>query len=215
MRGTSTTRISLLEALGDQRGDDEAWGEFVRVYGPAVVDWCRARRLQHHDALDVTQEVLLRFWRASKQFRYDPRGRFRSYLEQVARSALARWAEQAGEPHDQATRSLLESFPDREDLLTRLSEAYDTELLAIAMAEVKSRVKPRTWRAFELLAIDRQSGAEVAAALGMEAGTAYVARWNVQRMIRATMLRLEGGVGGADTIDAPTAAAHEAPRSRA
>lgn len=202
MRGTSTTRISLLEALGHPRGDDEAWGEFVRVYGPAVVDWCRARRLQHHDALDVTQEVLLRFWRASKQFRYDPRGRFRSYLEQVARSALVRWAEQGGEPHDQATRSLLEKIPEREDLLARLAEAYDTELLAVAMAEVRARVKPHTWQAFQMLAIDRQRGAEVAAALGMEASTVYVARWNVQRMIRETIDRLEGP-SPAGIADAP------------
>ncbi len=216
MHGTSTTRISLLEVLRDQAGNEAAWGEFVRIYGPAVVDWCRARGLQHHDALDVTQEALLRFWRASKQFRYDPRGRFRSYLEQVARSALARWAEQGRDSHDQATRPLFESIPDREDLLARLAEAYDTELLAVAMAEVQARVKPRTWQAFQMLAIDRQRGAEVAAALGMEVSTVYVARWNVQRMIRETIDRLEGGAGGgADTIDSPAAAAPRAPRSRA
>ena len=109
MHGTSTTRISLLQILRDKRGDDEAWGEFVRVYGPAVAEWCRERGLQHDDALDVTQDVLIRFWQTSKQFSYNPRGRFRSYLEQVARSALVRWAEQAGAAHDQATRSLLDT----------------------------------------------------------------------------------------------------------
>lgn len=142
MNGTSTTRISLLNVLRDEPDDDAAWGEFVRVYGPAVVTWCRERGLQHDDALDVTQDVLLRFWRTSKQFDYNPRGRFRNYLEQVARSALVRWTEQAGGPHDQATRSLLEKIPEREDLLARLAEAYDTELIAFAMAEVKTRVRP-------------------------------------------------------------------------
>lgn len=191
MRGTSTTRISLLEILRDQREDAAAWGEFVRVYGPAVAEWCRKRGLQHDDALDVTQDVLLRFWRTSKQFNYDPRGRFRSYLEQIARSALIRWKEQAGDPHDQAPRSLLESIPEREDLLARLAEAYDTELLAIAMADVEKRVKPRTWRAFQMLAIEHRSGTDVAAALKIDANAAYVARWNVQRMIRAAIDRLE------------------------
>ncbi len=191
MNGTSTTRISLLEVLRDQRGDDAAWGEFVRVYGPAVVTWCRERGLQHDDALEVTQDVLLRFWQTSKQFAYNPRGRFRSYLEQVARSALARWAEQAGDLHDQATRSLLEKTPEREDLLARLAEAYDTELLAIAMAEVEQRVKPHTWRAFQMLAIEHRSGADVAAELKIDANHAYVTRWNVQRMIRAVIDRLE------------------------
>ena len=192
MHGTSTTRISLLQSLRDKRGDAEAWGEFVRVYGPAVAEWCRERGLQHDDALDVTQDVLIRFWQTSKQFSYNPRGRFRSYLEQVARSALVRWAEQSGAPHDPATRSLLEKIPEREDLLARLAEAYDTELVAFAMAEVKTRVRPHTWQAFELLALEHRSGADVAATLNIEANHAYVARWNVQRMIRAVIDRLEG-----------------------
>jgi RNA polymerase sigma-70 factor (ECF subfamily) len=198
MNGTSTTRISLLQILHERRGDDDSWGEFVRVYGPAVAEWCRARGLQHADALDVTQDVLIRFWQTSKQFNYNPRGRFRSYLEQVARSALVRWAEQEGDPHDQATRSLLERTPEREDLLARLAEAFDTELLAIAMAEVEQRVKPLTWRAFQMLAIEHRSGADVAAELKIETNHAYVARWNVQRMIRAVIDRLEGAGDGGD-----------------
>ncbi len=192
MNGTSTTRVSLLEVLRDHREDNDAWGEFVRVYGPAVAEWCRKRGLQHDDALDVTQDVLLRFWRTSKQFHYNPRGRFRSYLEQVARSALVRWAEQAGAPHGQATRSLLEKIPEREDLLARLAEAYDTELVAIAMAEVKTRVRPHTWQAFELLALEHRSGADVAPTHNIEINTAYVARRKVQRMIREIVDRIEG-----------------------
>jgi RNA polymerase sigma-70 factor (ECF subfamily) len=181
-----------MEVLRDEAADTAAWGEFVRIYGPPVVAWCRERGLQHDDALDVTQDVLLRFWRASKQFDYDSRGRFRSYLEQVARSALVSWAEKAEAAHDQATRSLLEKIPDREGLLARLGEAYDTELVAIAMAEVKTRVRPHTWQAFELLAIERRSGADVAATLNIEVNTAYVARRKVQRMIREIVDRIEG-----------------------
>jgi len=192
MQGTSTTRVSLLEVLRDEAADTAAWGEFVRIYGPPVVAWCRERGLQHDDALDVTQDVLLRFWKTSKQFHYNPRGRFRSYLEQVARSALVSWAEKAEAAHDQGTRSLLEKIPDREGLLARLGEAYDTELVAIAMAEVKTRVRPHTWQAFELLAIERHSGAEVAAMLNIEVNTAYVARRKVQRMIREIVDRIEG-----------------------
>ena len=192
MEGTSTTRVSLMEVLRDEAADTAAWGEFVRIYGPPVVAWCRDRGLQHDDALDVTQDVLLRFWKASKQFDYDSRGRFRSYLEQVARSALVSWAEKAAAAHDQATRSILEKIPDREGLLARLGEAYDTELVAIAMAEVKTRVRPHTWQAFELLAIERRSGADVAATLNIEVNTAYVARRKVQRMIREIVDRIEG-----------------------
>jgi len=190
MNGAATTRVSLLEAL--RSGDDTgaAWEEFVRVYGPAVMQWCRVRRLQHEDALDVTQEVLVRFWRAARQFHYDPRGSFRNYLEKVARSAIIRWIDQRGAIPAADSPSILTETPDREDLLDRLSRAYDAELLASAMAAVEKRVKPHTWQAFRLLALEHCSGAEVAAALDMEANAAYVARWKVQRLIRETFDRL-------------------------
>ena len=79
-----------------------------------------------------------------------------------------------------------------DEALARLAEAYDTELLAIALAEVEQRVRPHTWRAFQMLAIEHRSGADVAAELKIDANAAYVARWNVQRMIRAVIDRLEG-----------------------
>lgn len=190
MNGAATTRLSLLDVLRTDPSDEAAWGEFVRIYGQPIMRWCRVRGLQHDDAIDVTQDVLVRFWRAAKQFHYDPRGRFRSYLEQVARSALVRWAEQRRTLPRIADRSSLAEAPAREDLLARLADACDAERLAIAMETVERRVKPHTWQAFRLLALENRSGAEVAAALDMEANAAYVARWKVQRMIRETFDRL-------------------------
>jgi len=55
----------------------------------------------------------------------------------------------------------LESLPAREDLIARIEQARDTELLDLAMREVRGRVKPHTWQAFHLLAIERRSGEEV------------------------------------------------------
>ena len=60
------------------------------------------------------------------------------------------------------------------------------------MREVETRVQPHTWQAFRMLAIEGRSGSEVAALLGMEVSTAYVARSKVQRMIRAAAERLGG-----------------------
>ena len=87
----------------------------------------------------------------------------------------------------------------REDLIARIEKAYDTELLGLAMEEVKARVKPHTWQAFHLLAIERLSGADVAARLAIDQNLAYAARKNVQQMIRDAITRLEGG--GGDTAE--------------
>ena len=88
---------------------------------------------------------------------------------------------------------MLDSLPAREDLFARIEQAYDTELLALAMQDVRPRVSPHTWRAFEMLAMERRRGRAVADSLGISVDSAYAARHNVQKMIRETVARLEGG----------------------
>jgi RNA polymerase sigma factor (sigma-70 family) len=196
MHTEPATRASLLGRLHDAADNADAWAEFVRVYGGHVIRWCRSRGLQEADADDVAQDVLVRFWRQAARFRYDPRQRFRGYLRQIVTSALSDWsARRPGDRPAAATAGLdlLDSQPAREDLAARIEQAYDTELLDLAMREVESRVKPHTWEAFRLLAIEQRSGAEVATLLGIDPGLAYVARRNVQRMIREAIARLEGG----------------------
>ncbi len=198
-RSSLLTRASLLLRLHDAPDDASAWEEFVRIYGRHVVRWCRRYGLQEDDAQDVAQDVLVRFWRHAEGFEYDPSRRFRGYLRRIVTSAVSdrsrrRKAEPLGQLED--VHELLDSLPAREDLIARIEAAYDTELVAVAMREVQARVKPHTWRAFELLAMHGLSGAAVADELGMEVNTAYVARKKVQRMIRETLTELEVRLGG-------------------
>lgn len=191
------TRGSLLKRLGEESDVSGAWGEFVRIYGDQVIRWCRGCGLQDADAADVAQDVLVRFWKQAAKFTHDPSRRFRGYLRQILTSALADWSARRGEKPcaDEAGLAAIESLPARDDLIARIEQAYDTELLELAMREVESRVKPHTWQAFQLLAIERLPGEEVARRLGIDASLAYVARRNVQRMIREVVDRLEGGAG--------------------
>lgn len=188
------TRGSLLRRLRDTPDNAEAWAEFVRIYGDQVIHWCRAFGLQEADAADVTQEVLVRFWKQAARFTYDPGRRFRAYLRQIVVSALAEWSARRGvrPATGEAGLAALDSVPARDDLVARIEQAYDAELLDLAMQEVEVRVKPHTWQAFRLLAIEQLPGAEVARRLAIPPSLAYAARRNVQKMIRETVERLEG-----------------------
>jgi RNA polymerase sigma factor (sigma-70 family) len=193
--GSLSTRGSLLGRLRQEGESAAAWEEFVRIYSPQVLRWCRGYGLQENDAADLCQDVLVRFWKQAATFDYDPARRFRGYLRQILASALSGWSAKRSEkplgtPEQEA---LLDSLPAREDLLARIEEAYDTELLALAMRDVQPRVSPHTWRAFEMLALEHRRGKDVAEALGISVDLAYAARHNVQKMIRETVARLEGG----------------------
>lgn len=196
-----TTRVSLFQHIHDSPGEPRVWSEFVTLYGPSVVHWCRRHGLQDSDAQDVAQDVLVRFWRQAAGFRYDPSKRFRSYLRRMVFTAVADWgrARKAERIADDpgAVDAVLESLPAREELADAISSAYRTELLSAAMADVERRVKPSTWAAFRMLAIERRSGRDVAERLGISVANAYMARMNVQRMISETVSRHDG-VGAAD-----------------
>ena len=51
--------------------------------------------------------------------------------------------------------------------MKRLQDAYDQELLTLAMAEVRQRVEANTWSAFQLTALEHVPVGEVARRLAM------------------------------------------------
>lgn len=191
MPSLQTTRASLLARIGGTPADPGAWNDFAAFYAPAILQWCRDYGLQDDDAHEVAQEVMVRFWRHAAEFRHDPSRRFRSYLRRIVLTAVADWADATKHERvagsDPLLEALLESLPGREDLATSIERAFDLELLAEAMRDVESRVKPTTWAAFRMAAIDRVPGKEVADTLGMTMANVYIARMRVHRMISDTL----------------------------
>lgn len=186
---TSATLLGRLKTPDDDRG---AWPRFVRTYGPVVLAWCKDFGLREDDARDVTQEVLLRFYRQAGRFDYDPSRRFRGWLRTLTHAAWCDWVEQSRPWHegsgDSKMRSLLELLPAPEGLAERLDREFDRERLERSMERVRAGVEPHTWEAFRLLAL---GGAEAAERLGMRVGSAHAARCKVQRLVRRELERLE------------------------
>lgn len=87
-----TTHPSLLRRVRDP-ADESAWSEFDQRYGELILRYCHRFGLQHSDAEDVRQIVLMNLVSAMRRFEYQPqRGRFRSYLGRVVRNAVIRFA---------------------------------------------------------------------------------------------------------------------------
>jgi RNA polymerase sigma-70 factor (ECF subfamily) len=173
---TSTT---LLERLRQTPAAQAAWGEFVRRYGPLVYGWCRRWRLQEADAEDVSQAVLVKLSEKMRTFCYDPARSFRAYLKTLARYAWCDLLESRRRPcagGDGGGLSLLETVEAGDDLVRRLNEQFDRELLEEAETRVRRRVEPHTWEAFRLTAVEGTSGAEAAARLGLKVATVFKAK---------------------------------------
>ncbi|WP_162657977.1 RNA polymerase sigma factor [Tuwongella immobilis] len=190
--GSESTNTTLLRRLRDAPQDPEAWAAFVDRYGRMMVRWCRHWGLQQADAEDVTQSVMVELLRQMRQFVYDRSGSFRSWLRTVTYRAWTRFLESRNQraTREQQVPDPLDSPAAYPDFLEHFIRENDRELLEIAMERVRLRVQPQTWEAFRLTALENLAGAEVAAQLGMNVGTVFVARSKVQRMLRDEYLRI-------------------------
>jgi RNA polymerase sigma-70 factor (ECF subfamily) len=192
----SHTSPTLLGRLRQEPADQAAWSEFVERYGRRVYAWCRQGGLQEADAEDVTQMVLVRLAERMRTFAYDPMKSFRGWLRTLTRHAWSDFvqASQRGgrASGDSGTEGTLYTLPARDDLVARLEEQFDQEVVEEATAHVRLRVDPTSWEAFRLLAVEGLSGAEAARRLDRTVAAVFKAKSRVQSMLRDEVARLEG-----------------------
>jgi RNA polymerase sigma-70 factor (ECF subfamily) len=191
----SSTSATLLACLRHVPPDQTAWDTFTERYGSRIYAWCRQWNLQDADAQDVTQTVLLKLVEKMKSFDYDASRSFRGWLRTVARHAWSDYWDDRGRvvaTGGSQAAEMIGTAQAREDLMKRLEEEFDCEILEEAMSRVRQRVTPGTWRAFEMTALEGRPGAEVAKVLGMNVATVYVARSKVQKFLQEERCKLDG-----------------------
>jgi RNA polymerase sigma-70 factor (ECF subfamily) len=178
-----TTRVSLLVRLRQDPTDQAAWEEFVEHYWRHIYRWCRHWRLQDADAEDVTQDILVKLAQKLRDFAYDASRSFRGWLKTVAHHAWRDFVDSRrrgqSSSGDSRVWELLQTIEAREDLVQKLEEAFDHELLEAATVRVRLRVAPHTWEAFRLAALEGLPVAEVATKVGMQVAMVYVAKSKV------------------------------------
>jgi RNA polymerase sigma-70 factor (ECF subfamily) len=189
----SCTSPTLLSRLRQEPTDQAAWAQFVERYGRRIYAWSRKVNLQEADAEDVTQMVLVRLAERMRSFAYDPTKSFRGWLRVLTQHAWSDFVEarQRG-GRGSGDDAILHTLPARDDLVARLEEQFDQEVLEEAAARVQLRIDPVTWEAFRLQAIEGLSGAETAQRLGRTVAGVFKARTRVQGMLRDEVARLEG-----------------------
>jgi RNA polymerase sigma factor (sigma-70 family) len=189
-----TTSPTLLSRLRHDPSNEAAWDEFIEHYGRHIYRWCRQWGLQDADAEDVAQEILLKLARKLRDFAYNPKSSFRGWLKTVAHHAWRDFVDGQGlvrPSADEHILELLQSVEAREDLVQKLEEAFDYELLEAAKVQVRLRVAPHTWEAFRLVAIEGLPVAEVADKVHMQVAMVYVAKSKVQKMLQQEIQKLE------------------------
>jgi RNA polymerase sigma-70 factor (ECF subfamily) len=187
------TRLTLIGALRQGL----RWEEFVALYGRLILVWGRRDfGLQDCDAENVCQEVLIRVWKGIAG--YDPgRGRFRAWLYTCTRNVVANLRRgraparpgplsPAGPAVARATASRpgVEDRPVEEAIRTLEEEGFAPEDLQVAVRNVRSAVRPTTWKAFLLFEFFEMTAKEIGPRLGLSPAAVNQAVYRVRQLLQ-------------------------------
>lgn len=187
------TRESLLLRAADQR-DFAAWEQFARIYGPVAYSVGRRLGLQHADAQDVAQQVLIAVSRALPTWeRRDEQTRFRHWLLRVARNATInmltrRPIDRAAGGSDVMDAKIVDSC---DEVNSQIDHEYRRQMFKLAAMQVRAQSDETTWQAFALTMMEGMSIADAAMKLGRTEAVIYAARSRIMRRLRDAVKTLE------------------------
>ena len=180
-----TTSKSLLDRIA--AGDEISWDEFYAKYGKIVRSLAKIKGLDESEAEDVCQKVMLQFFKQSKTFKFDPDiARFRTYFGHIIQTKIADYfRKQPDEPVDEIEPEPVESKTD-----SLFLTEWRKMILQEAERELKNRVAPETFQAYELYAVQNRPAEKVAAYLNCSVNQVYQAKKRCFAMMREILLKM-------------------------
>lgn len=189
MRCMSETSASLLDQL-HAGPHSEAWTRMVSVYTPLIRGWLRRQGVADNDCDDLVQETLSVVIRRYPEFRHNQRtGAFRAWLRQISVNCLRDfWRSRRTKPLAAGGSEALHVLDQLEDSGSTLSREWDREhdlhVTRQLLDQLKPRFEPTTWKAFQRVAQDGATPAEVAAELGITVNAVFIAKSRVLSRLR-------------------------------
>jgi RNA polymerase sigma factor (sigma-70 family) len=187
------TRLSLIANLGDA-ANAVAWGEFLQVYESAILRYCQSRGLGLEDASEVVQDVCMAVHRSAAT--WNPSGRsggFRSWLFETARRLCLTALRNRSRDQAFVCSSIDQEFESNWTCDDNQDIDWERWAFYWACGQVQSVVKPQTWRAFWLTAIEDKAPELVASELSMNVGAVYAAKCRTLARIRSIVTELSRG----------------------
>ena len=183
-----TTRKSLLARV--RGGDEVSWNDFYEAYKPLILLCGGDCGLTADEKEELVQQVMCELFQKDIVGKYDPenipegvtfvydpaKGRFRHFLRKIIRNQalkIVRKRKDTSSLNDENNPIELGS----EDAWNAVwDEEWYKHLLNMALVELKERVQPETYAAFEMYALHERNAEEVAKFLNISVSNIYTAK---------------------------------------
>ena len=179
-----TTSKTLLEKISS--GDEISWDEFYRKYAPVIKAVAKYKGIEY-DADDICQQVMMHFFKQSKTFKFDPGiAKFRTYLGRIVSWKIADYYRKRREKLSEE----LDAIPVDAELDKIYMAEWHKVIIAEAEDELRKRVSPDTFQAYQLYAVQGRPVEKVAAFLECSANQVYQAKKRCFAMMREILLKM-------------------------
>ena len=180
-----TTSKTLLDKIAS--GDEISWDEFYLKYAPIVKALAQFKGLDANAADDVCQQVMLQFFKQSKTFKFDPNiAKFRTYFGRIVNIKIANYYRKRGEVSSDEP----EEIPVDSEEENLFMNEWRKAVLKEAEQELKQRVAPETFQAYELYAVQNRPVKKVAEYLDCTENQVYQAKKRCFKMMKEILLKM-------------------------
>ena len=199
-----TTRKSLLAKV--RGGDEISWQEFYYAYKPLILLCGGDCGLLQDEKEELVQKVMCEIFQkdiigkydpdnvpSDVVFKYDPaKGRFRHYLRKIIRfQAIKIYHKRNNHESIDSEKSAVNAMPSNDEWNAAWDEEWYKHVLHMAMTELKGRVQPDTFVAFEMYAVQNRKVEDVARFLNLSVSSVYTAKSRCISALREIIKDLE------------------------
>jgi len=195
-----TTRKSLLAKV--RAGNEVSWREFYETYRPLIMLVGNDCSLRPDENEELVQQVMCELFTKDiigkydpdhipddVTFQYDPkRGRFRHFLKKIVRNQAIKIYKKRLE-YENLDDAAAVCGENKFDAVW--NEEWRKHVLNMALVELRGRVQPETYSAFEMYALQNRKLREVCEFLDMSETSVYTAKSRCIAALKDIIANLE------------------------
>lgn len=191
MTDTYLTRQTLLKKL-KLRLDESSWDEFNTYYGKFIYSVINTLGVNHTDADDISQQVMLKIWNSIDKFNIAQKsGGFRNWIYTITKNTTLNYiaGNKSKSSRDELLTQDLENKYSTPEVDELIDEEWNKHISTLAFEKISKKASKKAMDVF-IAQFNGESAEQTAERLGIEVTTVYIYRGRIKEKLVAEIKNL-------------------------